>query len=87
MANCPSARKRARQAEKRRASNVSRRSLLRSMIKKVVRAIRQNDKDSATASYKAAVPIIDRMAAKRIIHKNKAARHKTRLHLAIRALG
>lgn len=56
------------------------------MIKKVVRAIRQNDKDGATASYKAAVPIIDRMAAKRIIHKNKAARHKTRLHLAIRAL-
>lgn len=87
MANCPSARKRARQAEKRRASNGSRRSLLRSMIKKVVRAIRQNDKDGATASYKEAVPIIDRMATKRIIHKNKAARHKTRLHLAIRALG
>ncbi|MDQ3566038.1 MAG: 30S ribosomal protein S20 [Pseudomonadota bacterium] len=87
MANCPSARKRARQAEKRRASNVSRRSLLRSMIKKVVRAIRQNDKDGATANYKAAVPIIDRMATKRIIRKNKAARHKTRLHLAIRALG
>jgi len=87
LANCPSARKRARQAEKHRASNVSRRSLLRSMIKKVVRAIRQNDKDGATASYKAAVPIIDRMATKRIIHKNKAARHKTRLHLAIRALG
>lgn len=86
MANTPSAAKRARQAEKHRARNASRRSLLRTYIKKVIRAIDAKDKDTALAAYGQAVPIIDRMAAKGIIHKNKAARHKSRLNARIRAL-
>ncbi|MDQ3773787.1 MAG: 30S ribosomal protein S20 [Pseudomonadota bacterium] len=87
MANSPSAGKRARQAEKRRAHNQGRRSALRTAIKKVVRAVESKDQDAAATAYRSAVPLIDRMATKGIIHKNKAARHKRRLHMAISALG
>ena len=86
MANTPSAAKRARQAEQRRARNASRRSILRTYIKKVVRAIEAKDKDAAQAAYNQAVPIIDRMVTQGIIHKNKAARHKSRLNAGVRAL-
>lgn len=86
MANTPSAAKRARQAEQRRARNASRRSILRTYIKKVVRAIETKDKDAAQAAYSQAVPIIDRMVTQGIIHKNKAARHKSRLNAGVRAL-
>ena len=86
MANTPSAAKRARQAEQRRARNASRRSIVRTYIKKVVRAIEAKDKDAAQAAYSQAVPIIDRMVTQGIIHKNKAARHKSRLNAGVRAL-
>jgi small subunit ribosomal protein S20 len=86
LANTPSAAKRARQAEQRRARNASRRSVLRTYIKKVVRAIEAKDKDAAQAAYSQTVPIIDRMVTQGIIHKNKAARHKSRLNAGIRAL-
>jgi small subunit ribosomal protein S20 len=86
LANTPSAAKRARQAEQRRARNASRRSILRTYIKKVVRAIETKDKDAAQAAYSQAVPIIDRMVTQGIIHKNKAARHKSRLNAGVRAL-
>lgn len=86
MANTPSAKKRARQAVRRRAQNASQRSMLRTFIKKVVRAIDAKDKEGAAAAYKDAVPVIDRMACKGIIHKNKAARHKSRLNARIRVL-
>jgi small subunit ribosomal protein S20 len=86
LANTPSAAKRARQAEQRRARNASRRSILRTYIKKVVRAIEAKDKDTAQAAYSQAVPIIDRMVTQGIIHKNKAARHKSRLNAGVRAL-
>jgi small subunit ribosomal protein S20 len=86
LANTPSAAKRARQAEQRRARNASRRSILRTYIKKVVRAIEAKDKDAAQAAYSQAVPIIDRMVTQGIIHKNKAARHKSRLNAGVRAL-
>ena len=86
MANSPQARKRARQAEKRRARNASARSLVRTMIKKVNAAIGKGDVDAAKAAYASAVPVIDRMADKGIIHKNKAARHKSRLHTQVKAL-
>ena len=86
MANTPSAAKRARQAEQRRARNASRRSIVRTYIKKVVRALEAKDKDAAQAAYSQAVPIIDRMVTQGIIHKNKAARHKSRLNAGIRAL-
>ena len=86
MANSPQAKKRARQAEKRRAHNASLRSLVRTNIKKVIAAIDTGDADQAKAAYAAAVPVIDRMADKGIIHKNKAARHKSRLNAQVKAL-
>ena len=86
MANSPQAKKRARQAEKRRAHNASLRSLVRTNIKKVVAAIDAGDAEQAQAAYTAAVPVIDRMADKGIIHKNKAARHKSRLSAQVKAL-
>ena len=86
MANSLQARKRARQAEKRRKHNAGRRSMLRTHIKKVVYAIEAGDKEPAVAAYEAAVPVIDRAANKGLIHKNKAARHKSRLNAHIRAM-
>ena len=86
MANSPQARKRARQAEKRRAHNSSLRSLVRTVIKKVYAAIGSGDASAAKTAYDNAVPVIDRMADKGIIHKNKAARHKSRLNAHIKAL-
>lgn len=86
MANSPQAKKRAIQNEKARRHNASQRSAVRTYIKKVVAAIAAKDKESAVAAYAAAVPIIDRMANKRIIHRNKAARHKSRLSARIKAL-
>ncbi|MBU2710135.1 30S ribosomal protein S20 [Zooshikella harenae] len=86
MANTPSAKKRARQNEKRRKHNASLRSHVRTVIKKVVSAVEAKDIEQAKASFTAAVPVIDRMADKGIIHKNKAARHKSRLSAKIKAL-
>lgn len=86
MANTPQARKRARQAEKRRNHNASFRSMVRTYIKKVLAAINKADYEEATKAYNEAVPVIDRMADKGIIHKNKAARHKSRLNASIKAL-
>ncbi|MEI6414000.1 MAG: 30S ribosomal protein S20 [Pseudomonadota bacterium] len=86
MANTAQARKRAIQSEKRRARNAPQRSEVRTYIKKVVRLVEAKDKEGASAAYKAAVPVIDRMADKGIIHKNKAARHKSRLNAKIKAL-
>ena len=86
MANSPQAKKRARQAEKRRTHNASLRSLVRTNIKRVNAAITTGDADKAQAAYASAVPVIDRMADKGIIHKNKAARHKSRLNAQVKAL-
>ena len=86
MANSAQARKRVRQAEKARRHNASRRSMMRTQLKKVVYAIDAGDKEAATVAYKAAVPVIDRMANKGLIHANKAARHKSRLNAQIKAM-
>ena len=86
MANSPHARKRARQNEKARKHNASLRSMVRTYIKKVVAAIETGDAEAAKTAYAAAVPVIDRIADKGIIHKNKAARHKSRLNAQIKAL-
>lgn len=86
MANSPQAKKRARQAEKRRKHNASLRSMFRTYLKRVVAAIESGDKEKAQAAYTAAVPVIDNMAGKGIVHKNKAARHKSRLNSQIKAL-
>lgn len=87
MANSSSAKKRARQAERHRARNVANRSLFRTAVRKVTRALRAQDKDAAATALKSAEAIIDTTATKGIIHKNKAARHKHRLHAALRGLG
>ena len=86
MAKSAQARKRARQAENSRKQQAAQRSTLRTSIKKVVYAIDAGDKEAAESSYKAAVPVIDRMTDKGLIHKNKAARHKSRLNRQVRAL-
>lgn len=79
MANSKQAKKRVRQSEKRRGHNASMRSMLRTYIKKVTAAIASGDQQAALASIQEATPVIDRMVNKGIIHKNKAARHKSRL--------
>ena len=86
MANSAQARKRARQSEKHRQLKASQRSMLRTYMKRVVNAIAAGDANAATEAYKTATPIIDRMAGKGLIHKNKAARHKSRMNARIRAL-
>jgi small subunit ribosomal protein S20 len=86
VANSPQAKKRARQAEKRRTHNASLRSLVRTVIKKVDAAVVSGDAEQAKTAYNSAVPVIDRMADKGIIHKNKASRHKSRLNAQVKAL-
>lgn len=86
MANIKSAKKRARQEVKRRSHNASLRSKVRTYIKKVISAIETGNKEAATAAYAEAVPVIDGMVNKGIIHKNKAARNKSRLNARIKAL-
>lgn len=86
MANSPQARKRARQNVKRRQHNASLRSHVRTVVKKVRAAVASNDYEAASAALTAAVPVIDRLADKGIIHKNKAARNKSRLNKAVKAL-
>ena len=86
MANSLSARKRVRQSEKSRLLNASQRSRVRTSIKRVLAAIEAGDKNAAEAAYKTAVPAIDRSVSKGLMHRNKAARHKSRLNGHIRAL-
>lgn len=86
MANSPQAKKRARQAETHRVRNAGMRSMMRTHVKKVVYAIEAGDKAAAQDAYKAAVPVLDSMARKGLVHRNKAARHKSRLNAQIQAL-
>lgn len=86
MANTAQARKRARQSVARNKHNSSMRSMLRTSIKRVRQAIDAGDKAAATEVLQKATSIIDRVADKKIIHKNKAARHKSRLASAVKAL-
>ena len=86
MANTAQARKRVRQAEKSRQRNASQRSMMRTMVKRVFTAIESGDKGAAEVAYKEAVPVLDHMARKGLIHKNKAARYKSRFNTQVRAL-
>jgi len=86
MANSAQARKRARQNDKQRMHNASLRSTLRTAIKKVIKSIEAGDKAAAQSVYTESVSVIDSIADKKIIHKNKAARHKSRLSGAIKAM-
>jgi len=86
VANSPQARKRAKQNDKQRAHNASLRSLVRTKMKQVLAAVNAGEHGPAQQAYNAAVPVIDRMANKGIIKKNKAARHKSRLNAKVKAL-
>jgi small subunit ribosomal protein S20 len=86
MANTAQARKRARQAETTRQRNASQKSTLRTAIRKVKKAIATGDKAAATATFHESQAVIDRIADKRIVHKNLASRTKSRLAQAIKAL-
>ena len=87
MANTKQAAKRAKKSTQQRAVNAGLRTKLRSAIKKVQKAIEAGDAKAAEAVLKSEQPIIDSLADKRIIHKNKAARHKSRLAQQVKALG
>jgi len=84
--NITSAKKRVRQSEVRRQHNKHIRSGMRTTVKTVIAAIEAGDKAAATTAYKMAVPAIDSSVAKGILHKNKAARSKSRLNSRIQAL-
>jgi small subunit ribosomal protein S20 len=86
VANTKSAEKAARQAEKHRAQNVALRSRMRTAIRKVTDAIASGNREEAQKYYTAAVPVIDSLVNKQIVHRNKAARHKSRLSARIRGM-
>ena len=86
MANIKSAKKRAKQTIVRNARNNSQRSMLRTSVKKVLKALHANDAYGVVTAMAAAQPLLDRFAARGLIHKNKAARHKSRLNARIKAL-
>ena len=86
MANTAQTRKRARQAEETRKRNASLKSALRSAVKKVRKSIAAGDKAAAAKTLQESQAVIDRIADKRIVHKNLASRTKSRLAHAIKAL-
>ena len=81
-----SGRKRARQDVKLNAANTSLRSKFRTAIKNVQKAVLTGDTAKATDLYKSAQSVIDSIADKGLFHKNKAARHKSRLSAKLKAL-
>lgn len=86
MANIKSAEKRARQAVQRRAHNMTMRSKMRTALKKVRAAAATGGKAAAQEALKQAVPVIDSMVNKGIVHKNAAARHKSRLTALVKGV-
>ena len=81
-----SGRKRARQDVKLNAANTALRSRFRTVVKNVQKAVASGDKDKASELFKSAQSVIDSVADKGIFHKNKAARHKSRLSAKIKSL-
>jgi len=86
LANIKSAKKRAIQSEKRRKHNASRRTMMRTFIKKVVVAIEAGDKEVATTEFVKLQSVLDTYSTKGLINKNTAARKKSRLSAKIKAL-
>ena len=86
MANTAQSKKRARQAEIHRQRNAGYRSMFRTFLKKILVAVEAGDKNQAQEAYKNAVAIIDKTANKGLIHKNKAARYKSRLNTRVRSM-
>ncbi len=86
MANTKSAAKRAKQSERRRQHNVALRSRMRTAIKKVIKAIEGGDTADAATAFRAGAAEVASMVNKGLTHRNKAARHKSRLNKAVKAL-
>ena len=86
MATSAQARKRARQSLKHRAHNASLRTAFRTAVKKVLKAVEAGDKAAAQEVFRQSTKILDRIADKGVFHKNKAARHKSRLSAKIKAM-
>ncbi len=86
LANTKQAKKRVRQAEKHRAQNTSRRSMMRTYVKKTIHAIESGDVGVAKSLFIKMTSVLDTMAGGGLIHKNKAARHKSRLSQRIKAM-
>jgi len=86
MANSAQARKRARQAEATRMRNASQKSALRTAVKKVKKAIATGDRAAAAKTLQESQAVMDKMAEKKIVHKNMVSRTKSRLSTAIKAL-
>ena len=86
MANSNQARKRVRQNETTRQRNVSVRSLIKTLIKRVIESVDNKDKALAQSSFKRAQKYLDRYASRNLLHKNKAARLKKRLNLLIKRM-
>ncbi len=86
MANSAQARKRARQSIVRRNNNFALRTEFRTAIKNVLKAVKAGDKDLAKTVFVTAQSTIDKIARKGIFHKNKAARHKSKLSAKIKAM-
>ncbi|QCI23178.1 30S ribosomal protein S20 [Buchnera aphidicola] len=86
MANIKSARKHAIQSEKKRRSNFSKKSQIKTLMKKVNLEISSGNKDKAKLEFSKMQSILDRYATKGLIHKNKAARHKSNLEHKIKSL-
>jgi small subunit ribosomal protein S20 len=86
LANTAQSKKRARQAEDNRQRNAPMRTRFRSAVKKVQTAVAGGDKTAAQTAYKEAIVLIDKTESKGLIHKNKAARHKSRLNAQLRGM-
>ena len=86
MANTAQSKKRARQAETHRQRNAGYKAMFRTSLKKVLAAITSGNKDEAATAFKAAVSVIDKTSNKGLIHKNKAARYKSRLNTRVLAM-
>ena len=86
MANSAQAKKRAKQAEATRQRNASQKSELRTAVKKVRKAIASGDKAAAAKTLTESQAVMDRIADKKVVHKNLVSRTKSRLASAIKAL-
>ncbi|GAB2722999.1 30S ribosomal protein S20 [Halomonas garicola] len=86
MANSKQARKRALQAEKRRALKSSQRTMVRTYVKRVLKAVETGDHAKSMEAFQKAQPVIDRIADKDALSKKKAARLKSRLNKRVKAL-
>ena len=86
FANTAQARKRVRQAVKARTRNAAQKSNFRSSIKKVLKSLADKNKEQSNSNFKEAMSIMDKLVTKGLIHKNKAARHKSRLNKHIQKL-